>query len=76
MECSGIRNPLTPKASATYVHNLTSILADTSSNFGSSPLSYSISNEPATVHDLLLQKSDGTYALAVWGDQIIGESAT
>jgi len=68
-------NPLTPKASATYVHNLTSILADTSSSFGSLPLGYSISNEPATVHDLLLQKSDGTYALVVWGDQIIGESA-
>jgi hypothetical protein len=67
-------SPLTPKLSANYIHNLTAILADSSSNFGSTALSYSISNEPATVHDLLLQKSDRTYALAVWGDQVVGES--
>ena len=67
-------NPITPKLSANYIHNLTAILADSTSNFGSTALSYSISNEPATVHDLLLQKSDGTYALAVWGDQVVGET--
>jgi len=65
---------LTPKLAATYIHNLTAILADSSSSFSAAPLSYSITNEFATVHDLLLQKSDGTYALVVWGDQVIGES--
>jgi hypothetical protein len=62
--------PLTPKLAATYIHNLTTILADTTSDFSVTPLDYTISNEPSTVHDLLLQKSDGTYALAVWGDQV------
>ena len=68
-------SPLTPKLAATYIHNLTTILADTTSNFSVIPLSYTISDQPATVHDLLLQKSDGTYALAVWADQVPPKSA-
>jgi len=28
------------------------------------------------VHDLLMQKGNGTYELAVWGDQVIGKSGT
>jgi len=58
-------SPLTPKVAATYIHNLTTILEDTSSNFSATPLSYTISNEPSTVHDLLMQKSSGAYGLAV-----------
>jgi hypothetical protein len=54
---------------------MTSILSDTSSNFSPAALNYSIPGEPATVHDLLIQKSDGVYVLAVWGDQVAGESA-
>jgi hypothetical protein len=67
---------LSPKLSATYIHNMTTILSDTSSGFIPTALGYSIFGEPVTVHDLLLQKSDGTYELAIWGDQIAGESAT
>jgi len=33
---------------------------------------YSIAGRPATVHDLLLQKSDGTFALAVWNERVSG----
>jgi hypothetical protein len=65
---------MNPKLAATYIHNLTRILGDTSSNFSATPLSYTISNEPSTVHDWLMQKSSGTYELAVWGDQVVGES--
>ena len=65
----------TPKPAATYIHNMTSILSDTSSDFSPAALDYSIPGEPATVHDLLIQKSDGIYVLAVWGDQVAGESA-
>jgi hypothetical protein len=65
----------TPKLAATYIHNMTSILSDTSSNFSPTAFDYSIAGEPATVHDLLMQKSDGVYELAVWGDQVAGESA-
>jgi hypothetical protein len=65
----------TPKPAATYIHNMTSILSDTSSDFSPAALDYSLPSEPATVHDLLIQKSGGIYVLAVWGDQVAGRSA-
>jgi hypothetical protein len=61
-----------PKPSARYLHNLTTILADTES-FKPGSLAYSIADEPKTVHDLLLQKKDGTFYLAVWDDRPVGE---
>jgi hypothetical protein len=63
-----------PKLSATYLHNLTTVLADKGSVASPGSLSYSIPNEPATVHDLLLQKSNGTFELAVWGEQAKGSN--
>ena len=62
----------TPKLSADYLHNLTTILADQSSSFTPGNLNYTIPAQPATVHDLLLQKSNGTFELAVWGEQVKG----
>ena len=35
-------------------------------------VNYSIPNQPATVHDLLLQKSDGTFELVLWGERFCG----
>jgi Putative Ig domain len=60
-----------PRLAATYLHNLTTILADDVSN-APGRFSYSIPNEPETVHDLLLQKSDGSYWLVVWDERPIG----
>jgi hypothetical protein len=67
-----VRGDYSHKASATYLHNLTTILADRSSNFTPRKLDYSILDKPTTVHDLLLQKSDGTLDLAVWGERAKG----
>ncbi|HJU09738.1 MAG TPA: hypothetical protein VJ728_02615 [Candidatus Binataceae bacterium] len=67
-------NSFTPKLVAGYIHNLTTIVADTSSSFTPSSLAYSISNAPVTTHDLLLQKANGTYELAVWNDQPTSEN--
>jgi hypothetical protein len=64
----------TPKLAATYIHNLTSILADTGTIASPGTLNYTIADRPPTVHDLLLQKSDGTFALVVWGEQVHGSS--
>jgi len=36
-------------------------------------LAYAIPNQPATVHDMLLQASDGTFQLIVWGERVKGE---
>jgi hypothetical protein len=62
----------TPRKAALYLHNLTTILADRGSIATPGKLSYSIPKQPATVHDLLLQKSDGTFDLVVWGERIKG----
>jgi hypothetical protein len=61
------------KRSATCLHNLTTILADKSSSTPGA-LAYSVPDEPATVHDLLLQKSNGAFELAVWGEKAIGSA--
>jgi hypothetical protein len=60
----------TPKLAATYIHNLTTILADTMPVDSPGPLNYSIVDQPATVHDLLIQKSDGKFELVVWDENV------
>jgi hypothetical protein len=62
-----------PKKSGTYLHNLTTLLADAASQ-PPGKLDYAVVSEPPTVHDLLLQKSDGTFALAVWDERPTGGS--
>jgi hypothetical protein len=64
---------VTAKLAATYIHNMTTILAG-GSNIATTPLAYSIANQPATVHDLLLQKTGNVYDLIVWGEQVSGSN--
>jgi hypothetical protein len=61
-----------PRKAAVYLHNLTTILADEGSLAKPGQLHYSIPEQPATVHDLLLQKSDGSFALVVWNERLKG----
>ncbi|MGA2245639.1 MAG: glycosyl hydrolase [Verrucomicrobiota bacterium] len=61
-----------PRKAALYLHNLTTILADSGSQAAPDSLLYSVEPQPSTVHDLLLQKADGTFELAVWGEQLSG----
>ena len=62
----------TPRKAAIYLHNLTTILGDHGSLTKPGQLDYSIPEEPVTVHDLLLQNSDGTFQLLVWGERLKG----
>jgi len=62
----------TPRKAAVYLHNLTTILADRGSLPKPGRLSYSLSEQPATVHEMLLQKSGGTFMLVVWGERLKG----
>ncbi|HEY6458684.1 MAG TPA: hypothetical protein VIY73_00995 [Polyangiaceae bacterium] len=66
-----------PKTSGTYLHRLTTILADAGTG-GVTPgkLDYAVTSEPANVHDLLLQKSDGTFELVVWDERFTTGSDT
>jgi hypothetical protein len=63
-----------PKTSATYLHNLTTILSGKETD-KPGDLTYAIADCPATVHDLLLQKSDGTFDLVVWDERASGSDS-
>lgn len=61
-----------PRKAAIYLHNLTTILADSGSLAQFGQLSYSVPELPATAHELLLQKCDGTFQLVIWGERVKG----
>lgn len=45
------------------------------SDDGAAPLgwfNYAITDQPATVHDLLLRKNDGTFELVLWSEKAEG----
>ena len=63
-----------PKLAAAYIHNLTTVLADQNAIANPGYLDYSIPSEPSTVHDILLEKSNGSFELAVWGEQVSGSN--
>jgi hypothetical protein len=67
------RRDYAPRKAALYLHNLTTILADTGAVATPGRLDYAIPEMPETVHDLLLQQSDGTFRLVVWGERVKGE---
>ena len=61
-----------PRKAAVYLHNLTTTLADRGSLTKPGQLHYSIPEQPATVHEMLLQRSDGTFELVVWNERLKG----
>ncbi|REE91588.1 ricin-type beta-trefoil lectin protein [Paenibacillus taihuensis] len=62
------------KLAATYLHNMTTILADSGSIAVTGKLNYSIPSQPSTVHDLLLQKKNGKFELVVWNEKASGSN--
>jgi hypothetical protein len=62
-----------PRKAAIYLHNLTTILADQGILAAPGQLDFEIVNQPRTVHDLLLQHSDGTFQLIVWDERLSGQ---
>ena len=63
-----------PRQSAHYLHNLTTILKDDKDIDEPGELTYSITGRTITVHDLLLQKNNGTFELVIWGEKYEGGS--
>jgi hypothetical protein len=64
-----------PRPAAVYLHNLTTILSDGGAPAKTGDLMYVVVNEPTTVHDMLLQKSDGRYELLVWDEKVTGSDS-
>lgn len=67
----------TAKPAAVALHNLTTLLADSGNgSFAPGSLSYSLSGTLSTDHSLVLEKSDGTFWLALWNEsRLSGPSA-
>jgi len=68
-----------PKPVATAIHDLTTILADTGANassFKATPLTYSIANLPTDGSSMAIEKSNGTYVIAVWAEPQIWNTST
>jgi hypothetical protein len=59
-----------------YIHNLTTILADTSSAFTPTMVNFSVSGLPSTGFYQLMQKSNGTYELVLWGEAFASKTTT
>ncbi|RWC95678.1 MAG: glycosyl hydrolase [Mesorhizobium sp.] len=62
-----------PRKAAIYLHNLTTILADKGTLAKPGQLDFTIADQPETVHELLLQHSDGTFQLIVWDERLSGQ---
>jgi hypothetical protein len=63
--------PGSPKASATYIHNFTTVLKDTGAaakTFTTGPLNYALNGLPSTAKSLLFEKSNGTFELVIWNN--------
>ena len=60
------------KPAGSALHNLTAILADsgkTAGTFTTGALSYTLSGMASTDYGMMLEKSDGTHWLALWGGE-------
>jgi len=64
----------TPRLSAHYMHNMTTILKDNQNIAVPGKLTYSITGKTINNHELLLQKNDGTFELVIWGEKYKGGS--
>lgn len=63
-----------PKPVAVAMHNLNTLLGDTSpvaQSFGTTPLAFTISGQSSTGNHLLMQKASGVYVLVLWDEQPI-----
>jgi hypothetical protein len=64
-----------PRKAAIYLHNLTTILADNGTIAKPGQLEFTIVDQPKTVHELLLQHSDGTFQLILWDERLSGQDS-
>jgi Bacterial Ig-like domain len=71
-------NDGTPKLAATAIHNLTTILADPSgaTSFQTGTLAYTVAGLPSGGSQVLFEKENGTYDIALWAEPNLWNSTT
>ena len=65
-----------PKPAGAALHNLTSLLQDAGGSFSPGSLNYTIDNTASGDNSLLMEKSDGSYWLALWNESNGGHTVT
>jgi len=58
------------------IQKLSAILSDSGTSFTTTPLSYSLVTSDSSVHQLLMQKRNGTYYLALWRERQLYDVTT
>lgn len=71
-----LNNDFTAKPAATSVKNLIHLLKDPGTSFTPSTLNYTLTGGNADLRQVLLQKSDGTYWLALWQNVSVFDNPT
>ena len=69
----------TPKPAGIALHNLTTLLADTSataSTFTPGTLGYTLSGTTASDNSLLMEKSDGSFWISLWDENDVAHDVT
>ena len=61
-----LKNDFSEKPAFTALRNLIDILEDPGAAFAPSSLAYSVAGDTTDLHQVLLQKRDGSYYLALW----------
>jgi hypothetical protein len=61
-----LRHDLSPKPAFTALKNLISIVGEQNPSFTPGALDYTVSGNQEKLHQVLLQKADGTFYLALW----------
>jgi hypothetical protein len=60
----------------TYIHNMTTILADTSSALTPTDVAITVTGLPATGYYQMMQLSTGTHGLVLWGEAFASQTST
>ncbi|HEY2478694.1 MAG TPA: hypothetical protein VGI17_08175 [Solirubrobacterales bacterium] len=61
-----LRHDLSPKPAFTALKNLISIVGEQNASFSPGSLNYSVGGNTEKLHQVLLQKADGSFYLALW----------
>lgn len=61
-----VRADFSPKPAYTALKNMIGLLSDKGTSFSPTALNYTLSGENSLTRQMLLQKRDGTYWLAIW----------
>lgn len=61
-----------PRQAAHYLHNLTTVLQDKEDIAAPDSLTYTVDGKSINVHNMLFEKSDGTFEIVIWGENYKG----